>query len=333
MSRFFDDLEAQLRAAAVARSAGRPAASRRTFRRLRRGARLAPVLVAVFVALAVAAVVLTTIGSGGTGKAGSVGGHPGPGGNPYLSPVEAKYVNEAINATIRRDPACAPRGAFLERTPRFSYGKPSEALLSILGVLRRPATPADRPPRFLFDLGPGPGPLYIHYVRLARVYAGVPYYVVVARIPGSPPRPRRCFAEIRAAARKELPTTLPKPQRTRILAVDLGFLQQGRDVPRHAYDGVFLFGRGGGGGGSASQIEQGGAAFVVQGQTISGVVPDGVATVELPLRPVRGYPHLRLAAKVINNVFVAQAPVFDLPTAEVWLSPTGAVIHRVDLNR
>ncbi len=70
-----------------------------------------------------------------------------------------------------------------------------------------------------------------------------------------------------------------------------------------------------------------------EGRTISGLVPDGVAAVELPLRPLRGYPGLRLTATVVNNVFVAKAPKFDLPTGEVWLSRAGKVIHRVNLNR
>jgi hypothetical protein len=203
--------------------------------------------------------------------------------------------------------------------------------VAILGVLRRPRTAADKPPWSLIHLDLGG--LYTHYIRLARVQAGVPYYVVVVRVPGSPRTPRRCLAEMRSVAERELPSTLSKSERKRILAFDVGFLRQGRNVPHKPYDSVLLVGRGAGGGGSASQIENGRTAIGVLGRTIAGIVPDGVAKVQLPLRPLHGYPSLTLTATVINNVFVARAPRFDLPTGVVWLSPTGAVIKRVDLNR
>ena len=103
-------------------------------------------------------------------------------------------------------------------------------------------------------------------------------------------------------------------------------------MPRHPYDAVFLVDGGAGGGLDVSEFKKTGLVGA-NGRTISGVVPDGVATVELPLRPLHGYPHLRLTAPVVNNVFVARAPRFDLPTGETWLSPSGTVIHRVNLNQ
>lgn len=176
--------------------------------------------------------------------------------------------------------------------------------------------------------------MYAHYVRLARVEAGIRYYVVVERIPQTPAVPLRCFAEIRSAVRHDLPRTFPKAVRTRILLFATQVLRGGPGHASGPHDAVFLFAQDGGGvgGAGASQLETMGL-IGTSGRTIYGMVPDGVATVALPLRPVHGYPKARLIARVVNNVFVAQAPRADLPTGEVWLSATGAVIKRVDLNQ
>ena len=61
---------------------------------------------------------------------------------------------------------------------------PSHSLLSILGVLRRPATVADAPPDLRATLAAKDlifGQIFARYIRRARVVAGVPYYVMPGR--------------------------------------------------------------------------------------------------------------------------------------------------------
>jgi hypothetical protein len=65
-------------------------------------------------------------------------------------------------------------------------GAPSKSLLSILGVLRRPATAADTVIGIVaqgFTSG-----VFVHYIRRARVVAGSPYYVYPAVVGGCGPR-------------------------------------------------------------------------------------------------------------------------------------------------
>jgi hypothetical protein len=76
---------------------------------------------------------------------------------------------------------------------------PPKALLSALGVLRRPALPADRSPRMLFRNGFNAGAgVYVDYIRRARTAFGKSFYLVPeARIIPFGAIPERCFGERR----------------------------------------------------------------------------------------------------------------------------------------
>ncbi len=63
----------------------------------------------------------------------------------------------------------------LDVTPGRAYAPPSQALLSLVGVLRRAATPANALPKNLRPLGAS-----VRYARRARVVAGRSYYVIPA---------------------------------------------------------------------------------------------------------------------------------------------------------
>ena len=141
-------------------------------------------------------------------------------------------------------------------------GAPSKSLLSILGVLRRPATAADA------DSGITGGGfisgVFVHYIRRARVVAGSPYYIYPGVVGGC--------------------GTGEKPHQ--------GIMELAKNVDLGAGD----IGGTGGGGATAASIEQGGDAGSgppgsSTSATITLVVPDGVAKVTLhyPAGPASGY--------------------------------------------
>jgi hypothetical protein len=177
-------------------------------------------------------------------------------------------------------------------------GTPSKALLDILGVLRRPATPADALPRRALDGSAA----YLRYVRRARVVGGVSYYVypVVAVGCGqSGAYDAIALLSTRAAA--------------------------GHGVALGAgWDGA-----------TAADIEKGGAfgggtPLFNNGPTITMIVPDGVASVTLH------YPtHLTRTAQPVNNVLIIQAPrrgISPVPGLMIWRTADGHIIktfHRL----
>lgn len=176
----------------------------------------------------------------------------------------------------------SPKAKALQRAP-------SRALLATLGVLRRPASAADAlPPRFARRLlaGGATRAVFVRYVRRARVIAGSSYYVYPAIVGGC----------------------------------DLGKAHEGvMELVTHVDLGHGIYGGSGGGGDTAAQIKRRGGMFGSQGSsrhaTVTGVVPDGVATVTLyyPAGPSSGFSHKVLPAvaikvRVVNNLWVANVP-------------------------
>ena len=76
-------------------------------------------------------------------------------------------AGSAFHGPINRSSFEAPSTA--------NTGAPSSALLSMLGVLRRPQRPSDELNLASLHLGEG---VYVGYTRLARVVAGTSYYVI-----------------------------------------------------------------------------------------------------------------------------------------------------------
>jgi hypothetical protein len=228
-------------------------------RRHRRGAGGALVVVG-----ALAAVLLGAPGRGGS--------HPGSASVPAGLPA---------SATGRLSPAsCASdHGGALQ-------GAPSRSLLSILGVLRRPATAADAGSGITargFTSG-----VFVHYIRRARLVAGSPYYVYPAVVGGCG------TGEAPHEGIMELATH-----------VDLG----------HG-----IIGGTGGGGATAAKIERGeeagsGPPGSPTSATVTIVVPDGVAKVTLryPAGHASGYspkisPPFAIMTTPVENLIVVRVP-------------------------
>lgn len=336
---------------------GRLAGRRRWRRRWPGGASVA-VAAAVAVAVVAVAVVLVRHGhanpapSGqrtpvGTGPAARPPGPPRPLLGPHPSRTRGQEVNYLIRAEItagRRDPACQLRP--LNRRPTISQGSPDPSLLAILGVLRRPAGPADTLPTRVVGRDhtvipngslPPAKQIYVRYIRRARWRYGAGYYIVPAgNVDPVAPVPDRCAAEQQRALQQELPQ-IPASLRAGTLALEPLYLANWR-YDRLPHPGVCLLALNSTGGGddtcgsTVGDIE-GGHTVSTGGPTgvgvVYGLVPDGVATVTVYYRGRRP-----ITVHAIGNVFIVpdpgqRFPNDGFPAKMVWRSATGAVIKTI----
>jgi hypothetical protein len=217
------------------------------------------------VAAAAAAIALLAAGLAAWFIAGGGGSRP--------LDASARSPSAPVPGTRQRGAACSVAQGRLD-------GKPERALLSILGVLRRPPSPADSLPPGVSGIGD----VFTHYVRRTRVIGGRSYYLYPSRQGCKPGR-----EAIDDAA----------------LNVDLGHGLRG---------GV------GGGGAGPSQIEAGedastGPPGSPTSATITMIVPDGVASVTLryPAGRASGYspkisPPFTVTTAPIGNEVVAAVP-------------------------
>jgi hypothetical protein len=191
--------------------------------------------------------------------------------------------------------ACVP-----QQQPATIKGSPAASLLSILGVLRRPGTPADAlPPQLrLFFSGTS---FFVDYVRRARVVSGRSYYVVPARF-------GRCGTTLEPHEGIVLVCVLRANQR--ILDAGTGGESTATQVKQ---DGMFLVG--------------GSCLHTSRATLLAGVVPDGVAAVTLH------YPASTLTITPVDNIVAAAVPdpggPLWRPLAMVWRSADGAIIKTI----
>jgi hypothetical protein len=202
----------------------------------------------------------------------------GGGSHPRSIPAPPRRLPSRAAAVALSSCAAADRAAL--------RGKPSRSLLSILGVLRRPATVADA----VSDItaaGLIQG-IFARYIRLTRTIGNSSYYIYPAVVGGcgtgqGPHEGMMNFTK----------------------NIDLG----------HG-----IIGNDGGGGASAAQIERGedagtGPPGSSTSATITMIVPDGVASVTLryPAGRASGYsakisPPVTITAPVVNNELVVRVP-------------------------
>jgi hypothetical protein len=251
--------------------------------RQRRHRAVAGALLAV---AAVAGILLGTTGGGG-------------GSRPRSASVPA---GRPPSTTARLSPASC--------TGKALRGAPDKSLLSILGILRRPATAADTGSGII-----GRGlirAVFVHYIRRARVVAGSPYYLYPAVVGGCGTREKPREGVMMLATK-----------------VDLG----------HG-----LIGGSGGGGATAAEIEQGqlassGPPGSSTSATITMVVPDGVASVTLhyPAGPASGYspkisPPVTITTTPVENlvvVSVSRSSPLQRGTA-IWRAANGHIIKTIN---
>jgi hypothetical protein len=188
----------------------------------------------------------------------------------------------------------------------FITGAPSQSLLSILGVLRRPATSADGLPASIrkslnMTFKVTGTEVFVNYVRRARVISGVPYYVWPVLHTG-------CGAFVGTRGLETM---------------------------------VIADGTGWGGAGDATTIKGGttlgGGTASFGRSTIDGLVPDGVATATLhyPAGKVGGFdrkhaPAFTIMTHVVGNLLHVTIPRggnrLVAPMTMTWRATTGRII-------
>jgi hypothetical protein len=367
-----DQLERQLRASVAQNRTGRLSFRPRVWS-WSRGFSALVVAAGTAVALAVAVVALVALHrsrppsskpsvpltSTGHSRFGPRPSDPGP----IPRNVDDAAVAAAWNIAWRRDPTCRP-GAGRGPGAGVSYGAPSAAMLSMLPILSRPATSADRLPATLYFhddgrlkvlLGGQGGDVYIRYVRRVRVDERRTFYLVpvanLGRLPLSPAAANRCYQLEVAALRAELPSvSLAERAPTRRYGDAEYALGRYNLETSTVYAGVALIyentngGGGGGGAQSLDSIQQGGQLGGGGGGkpptpiVLDGIVPSGIATVTLTFPATRYHGHslpaLSATSKVIDNVFITPIPtLFERgawPNTAIWRSASGTVIKTVN---
>jgi hypothetical protein len=281
----------------------------------------------------VVAVVLVAFEVGGTRRPS------GPTGSsrPPLTMAQRRRVANTVGRILARNPGCGhvrPR-----RNLSISYGGPDSEMLSTLGVLRQGATSADgfRPFRHSPVMNVAHG-IFVRYVRLARTYRGTEYYIIPAADIGS--MDQRCVAAERSALRKALPD-VPAALRSAVEQQFNAIVAQ--DSPQQ---GVFLILKFRNGQGSSSpagiqEIRTQGGDFGLgstgdsylgdRNLTLTGIVPDGVASVTVRIPLTDGRP-LVLTTRPVENVVVAPVRLPERwsrggPATMVWKAPDGHVIR------
>jgi len=302
------------------------------------------------IAVAVVAVVLIRQHHGSVGGGGGAASPPPAAPEPPPLPSkptrdqqrEEQYIFRAQSAVSR---SCSRGQASPLPQPTVSQGAPSQALLSILGVLRRPAQPTDKLPTRVLGRNhqvipngslPPAKDIYVRYIRRARWRFGAGYYIVPAgdvNAQAPPVRPG-CAAAQRRALQRELPQ-IPQRLRAPTLALERTFLAQTR-YSSEPHEGICLLALNSTGGGdvqcgsTATDIEQGhttGTGGPTGVPVAYGVIPDGVATVTLR------YGRNRFTVHAIGNVWIlplhGRQPQYGFPDKIVWRSAAGTVIRTV----
>jgi hypothetical protein len=288
------------------------------------GARRAGLALAVLVALAVVAVGLVAVHhrtaspspdtpAGHGSSHSSIPTGPAP-------PAAGGDIARAQRQTIAHDRACAQTA---NRGQTIDHGAPPESMLSVLGVLRRPALAPDPTNKVLHSIGWDAGAgVYVNYIRRARTEYGRSYWLVPeARTTPFGPIPARCYGEFRATLKHDL-RHASAATRTRELGAQQQQLGAERQESEHRqglcfieiglrtrpHPGAVGFGCGAAAT-EANPLSGGDGSGDTAGGTIqSGVVPDGFVAVTAHYPAVASAPALTLTSDVVNNVYVLKVP-------------------------
>jgi hypothetical protein len=242
-----------------------------------------------------------------------------------------------MGAATRKVLGARPCRVAMNAPARMIKTSPGSELLSTLGLLRRPATAADRlPPHALALAGTGVS-IYAGAARRAPTgFGGRATFIVPIRESAKAGFPSdRCFALQTAAVKQALPS-MPRSLRARTWALTNAFIAADRSLAaRPPVDGICQItimpghGLSSGCGMTVAAIKHGMLPEEDNG-TFSGLVPEGVATVQLRFAAGGGRAAHTVTAQVHDNVYsvhapglAAGAPVF--PTV-VWRAADGKVL-------
>jgi hypothetical protein len=318
-------------------------AHRRWWRRIALPSFAAPAVAVAASALVVIAVIAFAFSTRSGSPNRGAPGRPSVTVRPYsvpgdLSPHQQQQARSYVSAVL-----ASPYGRSCLRrvtAANVSQGSPSAAILSTLGVLRRPATATDQLPggfgHSLFATA-GKG-AYVNYIRRARVAFGDSYYVIPIAHAGY--FSARCQAELTASLRLELRHVL-NPLRASTLAFGTRAITREGIHPGVLVDAVGHDGSGGGGS-SANAIEKYGGDFATTGITkrsaiLSGLVHDGVASVQIYYPATRSGPQrshaVSITTRPVENLIVVKVPrgaEGAFPDKMIWRSAEDTLIKTID---
>lgn len=251
--------------------------------------------------------------------------------------------NRATARVVKRRPSCRPSPPPLG--PLTVAGAPLAATLELLGVLRGPAAPGD-------DALPFPAGVTRIYIQAARTVTTpsglalrvAPFQQVFAATPSEACRNAQASLARRLAARE--PRVIRRAVES--LIQDINEIDAAAPKPTNPPpDSVLIAGGTGDGRFGSAAVDM--AEFAERGlltstkSTAIGLVPDGVASVELVfprevrygkfVKPIIHPSEERVTTQVQNNVFEAKSPRSDIETvfatSMVWRSASGEVLRTV----
>ncbi len=294
-------------------------------RRVRTATAMLPIAASIAVAVAIAAIAIVALGHHHAGDLQhSVAAGPS-------QRHELRYIQNA-NRRASRTAACRDSGRPL---PSVTNDSPSKSLLRVLGVLRRPARTADTLPGSLRS-GHSVGDMYPNYVRLALVKDGVSYYIVpVASLAPSRGASPACYQAHRAALKAELPRIPPSERAATLAFQNRQIAGAQRLQAKQNRGGVCVL--------TESRYEENGAcdasaSIAQQGLLtdyglLSGIVPDGVATVTARYAPTRTSRAHVVTTRVVGNVFATSLKIphntVDLQPTLIWRAADGTILKTI----
>jgi hypothetical protein len=241
----------------------------------------------------------------------------GGSGSPHPAQAPSSHRPPTTTAPVSLTSASCQITATAGRTVP---GPPSQSLLSILGVLRRPATAADALPAAVERslLAPQLGQavtLFVNYVRRVQVVGAVTYWAFSEIV-------TRCLDRGRGAK----PTSISE--------------EIANTVEDYGVPGQFPTAAAG----TAANIENAGALSYTgppSSSTITMLVPDKVATVTLhyPAGRIGGFdrertPAVTVKTKIVGNLMVVTVPRsgnrLTSPMTMTWLSANGTTVKKFD---
>ncbi|MGH2896479.1 MAG: hypothetical protein ACRDPM_24855 [Solirubrobacteraceae bacterium] len=334
MTSFFHDLEEQLRSAARQRTgaASVPERSPRG-RSVASGLRAVPVIVAVAVTLAIVAGALLVLvpGHSHTPPTPPAGGGLGAilGAQPQAQIQRELRLIAQATRSVQQSAVC--RRSIPTRV-RLIQGRPSQALMGVLGVLRRRPTVADHLAMHLFD---SDAPIYAGSIRRAFRAAGTSYYIYVEHDTGAGYPSDRCLTLQVEALNRALPT-LPGPLRAPTRMLEARLVAYERKLKAFPHQDTLCFvmwahnGESSSCGAPASQLQTAGVAPESLSDTMGGIVPDGVASVTLRYPARGGHPARSFTSSVRGNVYaVRMAGISGGPEGAptiIWRAAGGRVL-------
>lgn len=256
-------------------------------------------------------------------------------------------INAATRAMRRSDPSCVQRWEF-GQPATTTHEPPSRAVLDTFALLRRPPIPQDGEfvarggLQFLGGVVKG---VHVDWIRMARAADGSTHYLVIAEDRNRPqPLSRAC---VRLQARLLQRLVHDEPARVRRMALRDNARLMREEQPADGFPRREAILGGEGGLTDLARFRTHGLFGSSQhgdddSSTVTGWLPDGVATVEMtfPGRVSRG-PHrpttvfgddLHVTAKVQDNILSASVdrPAPNaIPPLMVWRAADGSVIRVV----